>query len=724
LTKLPSLLVLGTDTGVGKTVVTALFTKAYRQQGLNVMPFKPVACGSDDASFLASHAQVDEADVSLYKFKKPLSPHLAAEAEGVTIKTEDIIRKLSKLQAENDAVIVEGVGGVLVPLNRRELFVDLAKSLDLPVVIVARPNLGTLNHTLLTVKACRDKGLDVLGLVINRYPAEPDEAERTNPAELEKLTGLPILGIIPEIAKSSRGPVAAASCFAYTPMFGRIGDDTQIKMQLRATPRQAVEADKKYVWHPFTPMQEYLNEEPNPLMITKAEGCYLQDSEGRKYLDGVSSLWVNVHGHRKKELDDALQLQLGKVAHSTMLGLSNEPAALLAEKLVEIAPGNLKKVFYSDNGSTAVEIGLKVAYQYWQQSGYPEKKEFVSFINAYHGDTIGAVSVGGMDLFHLKFKPLLFKAHLMPAAYCYKCKSNSKAGTVPGPTEWRLSPNCDLACLDEFEQFIANNHQKTAGVVLEPMVQGAAGILTQPPGYLTKIANICHAYDVLLIVDEVATGFGRTAKMFACEHENIEPDIMALAKGITGGYLPLAATLFKEKIYSAFLGKPEENRTFFHGHTYTGNPLACAVAIENLRLLTQEGFMDEVQKKAQYFSELLKTFRKLNNVGDVRQCGLMAGIELVADKKSGKAYEAKERVGRKVILKAREKGVIIRPLGDVVVLMPPLAISKNELKKLVNVTMWAIEEICRGGPLCPPYVKSTDNRYRQGHTRRCALARK
>ena len=688
-----SLMVLGTDTGVGKTVVTALLAKSYKQQGLMVAPFKPVACGGDDAAFLAHHAGVDEATVSLYKLKKPLSPYLAAEVEGITIKTEKIIERLIKLQAENDVVLVEGVGGVLAPLNRRELFVDLAKSLNLPAIVVTRPNLGTLNHTLLTVKACQDKDIEVLGLVINRYPAKPNEAERTNTEELEKLTGIPIIGIVPEIDGLSVEELKIGELEKVEGWRGVHFDlriltlvGTQNKMPQRQDPEawsQAIEADKKYVWHPFTPMQEYLAEEPNPLMITKADGCYLEDSEGRKYLDGVSSLWVNVHGHRKKELDEALQLQLGKVAHSTMLGLANEPAAFLAEKLSEIAPGNLKKVFYSDNGSTAVEIGLKVAYQYWQQSGYPDKKEFVSFINAYHGDTIGAVSVGGMDLFHSKFKPLLFTAHLMPAAYCYRCDKRE---------------NCNMECLDKFEQFITENHQKIAGVVLEPMVQGAAGILTQPSSYLTNISDVCRKHDVLLIVDEVATGFGRTGKMFACEHENIEPDIMALAKGITGGYLPLAATLFKEKIYNAFLGRPEENRTFFHGHTYTGNPLACAVALANLKLLTQKGFMEEVQEKTAYLRELLKPLEDLRNVGDIRQCGVMAGIELVADKNSAKPYEAKERMGRRVIMKAREKGVIIRPLGDVVVLMPPLAISKSELKQLVDVTKWAIEKVSsRGG---------------------------
>ncbi|MHB1326456.1 MAG: adenosylmethionine--8-amino-7-oxononanoate transaminase [Thermoleophilia bacterium] len=444
---------------------------------------------------------------------------------------------------------------------------------------------------------------------------------------------------------------------------------------------RAIEADRDHVWHPFSPMLEYLDEKPHPLMIVAGEGSHLVDSDGRSYIDGTGSLWVNIHGHRRPELDRAIREQLHRVAHTTLLGLANEPSALLAAELARITPDGLDRVFFSDNGSTAVEVALKVAFQYWRQSGRPEKKEFVSFVNAYHGDTIGAVSVGGHDMFHTIFEPLLFQAHLAPAAYCYRCPVGL---TYPG---------CGLACLDGLEAILAERAGSVAAVIVEPLVQGAAGILVQPPGYLGRIARLCREYDVLLIADEVATGFGRTGRLFACEQENVRPDIMALAKGITGGYLPLAATLFREEIYEAFLGRFEEFRTFFHGHTYTGNPLACAAALANIELLTQPEFINALEQKTALLDSFLKPLDNLKHVGDIRQLGLMAGIELVADRRSGEPFPVEARIARRVILKAREQGVIIRPLGDTVVLVPPLAIDADDLRRLVDATAWAITEV-------------------------------
>jgi adenosylmethionine-8-amino-7-oxononanoate aminotransferase len=720
LAKLPSLMIIGTDTGVGKTIVTALLVKKYNNEGIKTVPFKPVASGSvkndssyfwPDILFLSKSTDSSQDEIYLYKFHKPLCPHLASKDENVNVELSLIRQKYDLLKQKNDTVIVEAVGGAMVPLNeKKETLLDLASILNLPVIIVTRPGLGTLNHTLLTVNACKDAGIEIAGIVVNRFPEVADEATRTNPAELEKLTGLPVIAIIPETDVS----VEDLNCQGLNALLKRL--DLSKLVIKKADHNKAVEADEKYVWHPFTPMQEYLEEQPHPLMIVRGNGSYLEDSDGKRYLDGVSSLWVNIHGHRKKELDVALKSQIDKIAHSTLLGLSNEPSALLAKELVDITPEGLEKVFYSDSGSTAVEIALKVAYQYWQQKGLTRKKEFVSFVNAYHGDTIGSVSVGGMDLFHSKFKPLLFKAKFVSAAYCYRCPVNE---SVVGSRESRLDeltennlenqapgtkhqtqvnwPDCNLACLNELEDKLARDNNEIAAVIVEPKVQGAAGILTQPPGYLKRIEELCKKYSVLLIADEVATGFGRTGKMFACEHENVKPDIMALAKGITGGYLPLAATLFTEEIYNTFLGAPQELRTFFHGHTYTGNPLACAVALANLELVNKDGFMSEVECKAALFADLLKQLSNHDHVGDIRQTGLMAGIELVKDKGSREQFSEELRVGRQVILKARERGVIIRPLSDVIVLMPPLSISEEELKKLVSVASLAISEVTNNG---------------------------
>jgi len=432
--------------------------------------------------------------------------------------------------------------------------------------------------------------------------------------------------------------------------------------------------DRKYVWHPFTQMRGY--EKETPLIIEEGEGCVLRDMAGNSYIDGVSSLWTNVHGHRKKKLDEALKEQLGKIAHSTLLGLSNIPAIKLAKKLVAIAPAGLTKVFYSDNGSTANEIALKMAFQYHQQcpSGKRSKKKFIRLSNAYHGDTIGSVSVGGIDLFHSMYKDLLFPSFRAEAPYCYRCAFG------------KTHPACRLECLTHVEGIMKTHSQEIAALVIEPVVQGAGGILVQPPGYLKKVRELCSRYNIFMIADEVAVGFGKTGKMFACEHEQVAPDIMALAKGIAGGYLPLAATLVTEEIYEGFLGEFEEFKTFFHGHTFTGNPLACAVAVANLEVFEEEKTLDHLQEKIAYLAKRLKPFAALAHVGEVRQCGIMVGIELVKNRLTKQPFPPEKRIGHRVIMEARKRGVIIRPLGDVIVLMPPLAISKKEIDVLCRAT--------------------------------------
>jgi len=439
--------------------------------------------------------------------------------------------------------------------------------------------------------------------------------------------------------------------------------------------------DRKYIWPPFTQMQEHVKHEP--LIIEEGSGCLIRDIYGNEYIDGVSSLWTNVHGHRKEKLDNALRDQLNKIAHSTMLGLSNIPAIRLAKKLVDITPDGLTRVFYSDSGSTAVEIAVKIAFQYQQQSaeGNPEKTKFISVANAYHGDTIGSVSVGGIDLFHATYRKLLFKSLKAESPYCYRC------------TYDKLFPSCSFECLNQMEDLMKAHQNEVAGLVMEPLVQGAAGILVHPPGYLKRVRELCTTYGIIMIADEVAVGFGKTGKMFACEKEGVSPDIMALAKGISGGYLPLAATLTTEKIYEGFLGAHDEFKTFFHGHTYTGNPLACAVAIANLEVFEEEQVLESLQGKIDYFARSLERFTDLDNVGDVRQCGFMMGIELVADKKTKEPYPVKDRMGHRVIMEARKRGLIIRPLGDVVVLMPSLAISEEELERLCDITYESIRAV-------------------------------
>lgn len=428
-------------------------------------------------------------------------------------------------------------------------------------------------------------------------------------------------------------------------------------------------------------MQEYVQEEP--LIIESGSGCTLKDIKGKEYLDGVSSLWTNVHGHRKAELDSAIRNQLGKLAHSTLLGLSHVPAIECAKKLLKIAPEGLTRVFYSDNGSTAVEVALKMAFQYQQQAGEgsPDRLKFITFANAYHGDTIGSVSLGGIDLFHATYRPLLFDSLKAASPYCYRCSFG------------KTYPDCGQACLAQLEELMDKEGREVAALVIEPLVQGAAGMILQPPGFLKRVRELCTRHRILMIADEVAVGFGRTGKMFACEHEEVRPDIMALAKGITGGYLPLAATLTTEDVYRGFLGRFEEFKTFFHGHTYTGNPLACAAAIANLEIFAAEGLIDQLTAKIEHLQKGLEKLGKLQHVGEIRQRGFMVGIELVADRTTKEEFPPADKIGHRVILAARKRGLIIRPLGNVIVLMPPLSISKAEIDRLCDMTAASIREV-------------------------------
>jgi adenosylmethionine---8-amino-7-oxononanoate aminotransferase len=415
--------------------------------------------------------------------------------------------------------------------------------------------------------------------------------------------------------------------------------------------------DQQVMWHPFTQMAEW-----EPLVIAAGDGNYLVDSEGRRYLDGVSSLWCNVHGHRHPRLDQALREQLDRIAHTTFLGLTHEPGIRLGAALLEVAPPGLSRVFYSDSGSAAVEIALKQSFQYWQLRGRPAKQRFLRLGDAYHGDTLGAVGVGGIELFHRIFGPLLVRSIAIP----------TPAG------------HDGTASLEALERQLASSAEEIAALVLEPLIQGAAGMLVHPRGFLVRAAELCRQHEVHLIVDEVATGFGRTGTIFACEQEGISPDFLCLAKAISGGYLPLAATLSTEEIYSAFLGKRRELKQFFHGHTYTANPLACAVGLESLALL-REQTLANARDRIPGLASALDRIRGIAGVRETRHCGLMAGIELEP--------RADRHLGVEVCDRARSHGVMLRPLGDVVVWMPPLSILPAELALLEDATVAALREV-------------------------------
>ena len=436
--------------------------------------------------------------------------------------------------------------------------------------------------------------------------------------------------------------------------------------------------DKSFLWHPFTQMQDW--EKESICVIARGQGVYLIDTDGNRYLDGISSMWTNVHGHNHPRLNAALTAQIEKISHSTLLGFSNIPAIQLAKRLVEITPPGLNRTFFSDNGSTAVEIALKIAHQYWRHCGQENRSKFVHLDQAYHGDTLGAVSVGGIDLFHQTFAPLTFSSISTPTPNAYK---------------GHLAEENRDRCLDLLDQILTRHQGQISGIIVEPLVQGAGGMIIHPTGFLKGVEQLARKYDVLLIVDEVMTGLGRTGQMWACQREQVEPDILCSAKGLTAGYLPLAATLTTEKIYTAFLGEYAELKTFFHGHSFTGNQLGATVALANLELFDTPDFFSQLENKIAYFQQRLQEFHTLDYVGNLRSIGLIAAFELMSDKRKQIEFPFEQKAGIRVCRSALKKGVILRPLVNTIVLMPPLSITTSEIDLLIDGVWSAVNQTGR-----------------------------
>jgi len=439
-----------------------------------------------------------------------------------------------------------------------------------------------------------------------------------------------------------------------------------------------LEADKRYVWHPFTPMKQWVEDADDAgRLIVAGDGFELIDARGRRYIDGFGSLWCNLHGHRVPKIDSAIRAQLEEIAHSTLLGHASVPSIELAERLVRISPAGLEKVFFSDSGATAVEIALKMAFQYYRNIGQAERKRFIALRHGYHGDTIGSVSLGGIDTFRQVFAPLLFDATFVETPNAYYHPAGKQGGS---------------AVLRQVDAELSAAAGEYCAVVVEPLIQGAAGMLTHPPGFLAALRELTAKHDVLLVADEVATGFCRTGKLFACEHENVSPDIMCLGKGLTGGYLPVAATLTTQTIFDAFCGEAIEGKTFYHGHTYTGNALGCAAAVASIELIFESKLLESLRDKISVIRDVLGRLADHPHVGDIRQCGMMVGIELVRDRQHKRRFDPVRRVGAAVCKAARAQGVITRPLGDVVVLMPAPAMDAGTLGRLLDAIVATIED--------------------------------
>ncbi len=426
--------------------------------------------------------------------------------------------------------------------------------------------------------------------------------------------------------------------------------------------------DKQYLWHPFTPMKLWLEDEP--VVIDRGEGVYLIDTQGNRYIDGVSSLWCNVHGHNHPVINSHITRQLEKISHSTLLGLASGPSIELAEKLANLAPEGLNRVFYSDAGATSVEIGIKIAFQYWRIKGQSRRQKFVALKQSYHGDTMGSVSIGGIETFHKIFGPMTFAALFAESPHPYRY-----SGTVD---------ECRESALADMRRILEEHGNEVAAIVVEPLVQGAAGLIVHPAGYLAGVRKLADEFGVLLVVDEVATGFGKTGTIFAHEREGVKPDIFCVAKGLTGGYLPLAATIVSDEVFEPFTGEPLSDTTFYHGHTYTGNALACAAALGCLEVFEKENTLAGLGERISLIEKYLEKMKGFNNVGNVRHCGLMAGVELVEDKDTQANFDSGMRLGANICQVLRSKGVMMRPLGDVLVIMPPLAIPVEVLDDMLE----------------------------------------
>ncbi|MEK7849851.1 MAG: adenosylmethionine--8-amino-7-oxononanoate transaminase [Candidatus Omnitrophota bacterium] len=428
--------------------------------------------------------------------------------------------------------------------------------------------------------------------------------------------------------------------------------------------------DLKYIWHPFTQMKDC--QMLPPILIERGQGIKLYDAQGRFYYDTISSWWCNVHGHNHPKIIKAVKKQLDSLEHVLFAGFTHRPAILLAEKLVSIASQGLTKVFFSDNGSTAVEVALKISFQYWQNIGQKEKRKFVSLDKGYHGDTVGAMSVSGLSVFNEVFSPLFFDAYKVPSPYCYRCPMN-KSGEA-----------CRLDCLKPLENLLKQRSQEIAGILLEPLVMAVGGMIIYRKDYLERVAALAKQYHVHLMLDEVATAFGRTGKMFAAHHVSIKPDLVCVSKGITSGYLPLGATLVTENIYKAFYADYEEHKTFYHGHTYTANPLSCAAALASLDIFEAEDVLEKIKGVTRLFHNRLEDFKKLKIVGDVRKIGLIGALELVKNRKTRQGFDPEKRVGLEVYKRGLKKNLILRPLGDIIYFFLPLCVKESDLEDILD----------------------------------------
>jgi adenosylmethionine-8-amino-7-oxononanoate aminotransferase len=671
----PLLAVTGTDTGAGKTVVAAALTAALRRQGLRVGALKLIATGvppgepGGDAELLARAAGIAAPEAVLDTFALPRSPLAAAAADCRVIDVDALLARLRERvdRFASDVVVLEAVGGLLVPLSPTATVRDLLRRLDALVVIAARAGLGTINHCALTVEACRNAGLRILGVVMSDVEGVDPAFAAENAAQVQEQCDVPVLGVLPHVRDAGDVQALGDAATAGLDMPSLVAMLRSADAERAGQRERIIAADRAHVWHPFTQTSEWRDEEP--LVIRAGQGSWLIDESGERYLDGIASLWANVHGHAHPVLDRALHEQAGRIAHCTFLGQTHEMGALLAAELAAAVPEGLARVFYSEAGAAALEVALRVALLTQRYRGQTQRTRFVSLEGGYHGDTAGAVSVGRSEPFHRGLDAILFDAIRVPPPQL--------AG--------------EDASLSEMRSAFDRYGSTVAALVIEPRMQGAAGMWPHTDAWLRSAVDVARSAGALIVCDEVATGFGRTGDLFASAGAAVTPDILVLGKGITGGYLPLSATLVPEELFYLFTGPYEEHRTLYYGHTYAANPLACAVARASLQLFAKERTLDGVRRLTAHLEARLREVRALRFVSDVRQRGVMVGVELADD--DGSAFDPRLRVGRQVTLAARRRRVVVRSLGDVVVLNPPLVMTETEADLLIDAVIEAVVEV-------------------------------
>ncbi len=638
-------IVAGVGTDVGKTVASAVLVERLRADY-----WKPIQSGALTDSDTQTVRRLVTNTVSqfhpeAYRLTEPLSPHAAAAIDGVTIDLNQIV-----LPQTANPLVVELAGGLLVPLNEHELVIDLVQRLNLPVVLVSKNYLGSINHTLLSVEACRNRSISLLGIVFNG-PAVP-----ATETFILNYTGLPCLARIPQL--NAINP-AAISQLAATE-FSAVGyaDSRKDSPTNRAEPTPLPQRDQAVIWHPFTQMQTA----PLPIPIVRGAGTLLYDAEGKAYIDAISSWWVNLHGHAHPYIAGRVAAQLHTLEHVIFAGFTHELAVELAERLLTILPQNQAKVFYSDNGSTAVEVALKMAFQYWHNLGTPRRK-VIAFTDAYHGDTFGAMAVGGRTAFTAPFAPFLFDVEYLPTP-------------IPG-REAEVLALAQTLFTGEVAAFIA-----------EPLVQGAGGMIMYEPTVLDQLIQLARRAGVLVIADEVMTGFGRTGKLFASHYLQESPDLMCLSKGLTGGTMALGVTTCTTAIYDAFLSD-SKFKTLFHGHSFTANPLACTAALASMDLLLADETQTAIQRIANRHAAFANRLRTYAAVGQVRQRGTLLAFDLVANGETSYFNAIRDRAY--AFLLAR--GVLMRPLGNVLYLMPPYCITDAQLTQVYEAVEALLAEL-------------------------------